>query len=111
MIQTKALRKSFQSGKGRKATTVDAVRGVDLEVAEGEIFGFLGPNGAGKTTTLRMLATLIVPDGGEATIAGADLLADPGEVRRLVGYVAQGGGTWDEVTGREELVLQGRMYG
>jgi ABC-2 type transport system ATP-binding protein len=111
MIETTGLRKSFVTGKGRKAASVDAVRGVDLDVTKGEIFGFLGPNGAGKTTTLRMLATLIIPDGGQATIAGADLLADPGEVRRLVGYVAQGGGTWDEVTGREELVLQGRMYG
>jgi ABC-2 type transport system ATP-binding protein len=111
MIETTGLRKSFVTGKGRKAASVDAVRGVDLDVTKGEIFGFLGPNGAGKTTTLRMLATLIIPDGGQATIAGADLLADPGEVRRLVGYVAQGGGTWDEVTGREELILQARMYG
>jgi ABC-2 type transport system ATP-binding protein len=111
MIETSALRKSFPPAKGRKGVTVDAVRGVSLSVAESEIFGFLGPNGAGKTTTLRMLATLIVPDGGQATIAGADLLTEPGEVRRQVGYVAQGGATWDEVTAREELALQGRMYG
>jgi ABC-2 type transport system ATP-binding protein len=84
---------------------------VDLQVAEGEIFGFLGPNGAGKTTTLRMLATLIQPDGGEATIAGADLRRRPGDVRRQIGYVAQGGSTWEGSTAREELVLQGRMYG
>jgi ABC-2 type transport system ATP-binding protein len=58
-----------------------------------------------------MLATLIEPDGGTATIAGADLRRDPGEVRRRIGYVAQGGSTWDESTAREELVLQGRMYG
>jgi ABC-2 type transport system ATP-binding protein len=107
MIETKGLRKSFRA---RKAT-VEAVRGVDLTVAEGEIFGFLGPNGAGKTTTLRMLATLIEPDGGEATIAGADLRRAPGEVRRRIGYVAQGGSTWDTVTAREELVLQARFYG
>jgi ABC-2 type transport system ATP-binding protein len=111
MIETKGLRKSFQSGKGRKATTVEAVRGVDLSVAEGEIFGFLGPNGAGKTTTLRMLATLLPPDGGEAVIAGAELRTDPGLVRERVGYVAQGGGTWDEVSAREELILQARMHG
>ena len=90
---------------------VEAVRGVDLDVAEGEIFGFLGPNGAGKTTTLRMLATLIEPDGGTATIAGADLRRNPGEVRRRIGYVAQGGSTWDDSTAREELVLQARLYG
>src|SRR5437773_6893294 len=103
MIQTKGLRKAYRSRKG----TVEAVRGVDLSVAEGEIFGFLGPNGAGKTTTLRMLATLITPDGGEATIAGVNLRKQPGEVRRRIGYVAQGGSTWDESTAREELVLQG----
>jgi len=111
MIETKGLRKSFRSRAGREAKTVEAVRGVDLSVAEGEIFGFLGPNGAGKTTTLRMLATLITPDGGEATIAGADLRKQPGEVRRRIGYVAQGGSTWDESTAREELVLQARLYG
>jgi len=111
MIETSGLRKSFQVGKGRKGVTVEAVRGVDLSVAEGEIFGFLGPNGAGKTTTLRMLSTLLLPDGGEATIAGADLRTDPAGVRKRVGYVAQGGGTWDEVTAEEELVLQARMHG
>jgi ABC-2 type transport system ATP-binding protein len=111
MIETRELRKSYTVGKGAKARTVNAVRGLDLKVAEGEIFGFLGPNGAGKTTTLRMLTTLIVPDGGEAAIAGADLRRQPGEVRRRIGYVAQGGGTVDEVSAREELVLQARMYG
>jgi ABC-2 type transport system ATP-binding protein len=107
MIETRDLRKSFKSREG----TVAAVRGVDLDVAEGEIFGFLGPNGAGKTTTLRMLATLIEPDGGSATIAGADLRHNPGEVRRRIGYVAQGGSTWDDSTAREELILQARCYG
>src|SRR6266566_8066385 len=111
MIETRGLRKSFYLGKGRKSTTVDAVRGVDLTVAKGEIFGFLGPNGAGKTTTLRMLTTLLTPDGGDATIAGVDLRTDPAEVRRLVGYVAQSGGTWGEVSAREELTLQARMHG
>jgi ABC-2 type transport system ATP-binding protein len=107
MIETRGLRKSFRV---RKAT-VEAVRGVDLTVRQGEIFGFLGPNGAGKTTMLRMLATLIPPDGGEGVIAGADLRRDPGQVRRRIGYVAQGGSTWDAVTAREELVLQARLYG
>ncbi|MFG2009650.1 ATP-binding cassette domain-containing protein [Micromonospora sp. NPDC048868] len=111
MIETRGLRKSFRSREGRQKKTVDAVRGVDLKVTEGEIFGFLGPNGAGKTTTLRMLATLIEPDGGEATVAGVDLRKDPAEVRRRIGYVAQGGSTWDESTAREELVLHARMYG
>jgi ABC-2 type transport system ATP-binding protein len=107
MMETRGLRKSFKSRQG----IVEAVRGVDLDVASGDIFGFLGPNGAGKTTTLRMLATLIEPDGGSATIAGADLIKDPGEVRRRIGYVAQGGSTWDDSTAREELILQARCYG
>jgi ABC-2 type transport system ATP-binding protein len=111
IIETSGLRKSFVSRAGREKKTVEAVRGVDLQVAEGEVFGFLGPNGAGKTTTLRMLATLIEPDGGEAVIAGADLRKHPGEVRKLIGYVAQGGSTWDDSTAREELVLHARMYG
>jgi ABC-2 type transport system ATP-binding protein len=107
IIETTGLRKSFKSRKG----DVEAVRGVDLTVHEGEIFGFLGPNGAGKTTTLRMLATLIEPDGGDAVIAGVDLRKNPGDVRRRIGYVAQGGSTWDEVSAREELILQARLYG
>jgi hypothetical protein len=77
VIETRGLRKVYRTKKRRQVTMVDAVRGIDLTVAEGEVFGFLGPNGAGKTTTLRMLATLLVPDGGEAIVAGADLLANP----------------------------------
>jgi len=111
VIDVVGLRKSFRSGRRRKATVVDAVRGVDLAVDRGEIFGFLGPNGAGKTTTLRILTTLLAPDGGTATIAGADLLKDPREVRRRVGYVPQGGCTWHEASAREELVLHARMHG
>ena len=87
------------------------MRGVDLAVKPGEIFGFLGPNGAGKTTTLRILATLLRPDSGDAVIAGADLRRSPGQVRKQIGFVAQGSGTNDQSTGRRELVLQARMYG
>jgi ABC-2 type transport system ATP-binding protein len=106
MIKTSGLRKSFRSGKA----VVEAVRGVDLDVGDGEIFGFLGPNGAGKTTTLRILATLIRPDGGSALVAGVDLMQRPAEVRRRIGYVAQGGSTWEEVSAREELAYQGRLH-
>ena len=108
MIETRGLKKSFPAGKSGR---VEAVRKVDLDVAAGEIFGFLGPNGAGKTTTLRILTTLIDPDEGEASIAGVDVFRDPAGVRRVCGYVAQGGGTSGQVTAREELVLQARMYG
>ncbi|MBO0868472.1 MAG: ATP-binding cassette domain-containing protein [Micromonosporaceae bacterium] len=107
MIETEGLWKSF---RGRKAT-VEAVRGVDLSVQEGEVFGFLGPNGAGKTTTLRILATLVPPDKGRATVAGIDLRRSAGQVRRNIGYVAQAGGTWDQVSAREELILQARLFG
>jgi ABC-2 type transport system ATP-binding protein len=111
MIKTKGLKKSYKTRHKRQTTSVEAVKGIDLDVAEGEIFGFLGPNGAGKTTTLRMLATLIPPDDGEATIAGHNLRSDQAAVRRSIGFVAQGGGTSDDATAREELILQARMYG
>jgi ABC-2 type transport system ATP-binding protein len=110
MIEASGLRKTYR-GRGRKAKAVDAVRGVDFAVRTGEIFGFLGPNGAGKSTTLRMLATLIRPDGGQATIGGADLLRAPARVRDIIGFVAQTSGTYNEATGRQELVLQARLYG
>jgi ABC-2 type transport system ATP-binding protein len=107
VIETHDLRRTFKS---RKAV-VEAVRGVDLSVGTGEIFGFLGPNGAGKTTTLRMLATLLTPTSGEATIAGADLRRESQTVRERIGYVPQGGSTDPAETGRGELVIQGRLYG
>ena len=94
-----------------RARTVEAVAGVDLTVKAGEIFGFLGPNGAGKTTTLRMLATLMPPSGGTARVAGCDLSTQPGEIRNRIGYVGQAGGADREITGRRELVFQGRLYG
>jgi len=111
MIEVSGLRKSFKARRKRKVTSVEAVRGVDFAVQRGEIFGFLGPNGAGKTTTLRMLATLVRPDGGDATIAGADLRAAPAQVRKRIGYVAQASGTYDQSNARRDLVHQARMYG
>ncbi|MEA2684462.1 MAG: type transport system ATP-binding protein [Chloroflexota bacterium] len=107
MIETHDLRRNFKSRK----SVVEAVAGVDLKVEKGEIFGFLGPNGAGKTTTLRMLSTLLPPTSGEATVAGADLLKEPGKVRERIGYVSQAGSSFPDVSGRTELVLQGRLYG
>ena len=111
IIEAHGLARTFRSRK----RTVEAVRGVDLSVAEGEIVGFLGPNGAGKTTTLRMLTTLLSPTAGTATVAGADLLADPVGVRRRIGYVPQaigatGGGSDPNATVAEELSFQARMY-
>lgn len=111
IIETSQLRKSFSSRAGGRRTATEAVAGIDLGIREGEIFGFLGPNGAGKTTTLHMLATLITPDSGDATIAGADLRREPRKVRRALGYVSQQGGTSADLTTREELVMQARLYG
>jgi len=87
------------------------VRGVDFEIARGELVGFLGPNGAGKTTTQKMLTTLLVPTAGEARVAGHDVRSEPREVRRRIGYVAQGGCTEPIARVGEELVDQGRLYG
>jgi ABC-2 type transport system ATP-binding protein len=106
-IETRGLRRTFRSRQG----PVEAVAGVDLRVEAGEVFGFLGPNGAGKTTTLRMLATLLPPTGGEATVGGADLRREPRTVRRRVGYVGQRTGADPAVAGRAELEFQGRLYG
>ncbi|MGA2530626.1 MAG: ATP-binding cassette domain-containing protein [Acidimicrobiales bacterium] len=107
IISTNELRKSFRSKRG----SVEAVRGVSFEVQKGEIFGFLGPNGAGKTTTLRMLTTLLPIDSGAATVAGIDVARRPKQVRTRIGYVSQLGGADLLATGRENLILQGRLYG
>lgn len=106
IISTAGLTQTFRTKRG----AVEAVRGIDLTVAPGEILGFLGPNGAGKTTTLRMLTTLLAPTGGAATVAGCDLARDPAAVRRKIGYVAQSGGVDLNISVREELVTQGRLY-
>ncbi|HLJ02368.1 MAG TPA: ATP-binding cassette domain-containing protein, partial [Solirubrobacteraceae bacterium] len=107
IIETRGLRRVFNSRKGE----VEAVAGVDLTVRQGEIFGFLGPNGAGKTTTLRMLSTLLPPSGGTARVAGCDLASQPDRIRERIGYVGQAGGGDRDITGRRELVFQGRLYG
>jgi ABC-2 type transport system ATP-binding protein len=108
VIEARELRKSFP---GHRDQAIEAVRGVSLQVARGEIVGFLGPNGAGKTTTLRMLTTLLPIDGGSAEVAGLDVRRQPGRVRARIGYVSQLGGADELATGRENLTLQGRLYG
>jgi ABC-2 type transport system ATP-binding protein len=106
-IEAHGLRKSFRI----KDQAVEAVSGLDLTVAPGQIFGFLGPNGAGKTTTLRILTTLLTADAGEAFVAGADVIRYPQQVRRRIGYVGQLGGADGSATGLENLLLQARLYG
>ena len=90
---------------------VQALDGVSFAVREGEVFGLLGPNGAGKSTTVRVLTTLTRPDSGRAFVAGEDVLRHPNRVRRAIGYVAQDSGVDWEATGRENLLLQGRIHG
>jgi len=104
-VQITGLRKSFRVA----GATIEAVSGIDLTVPAGEIFGLLGPNGAGKTTTLRILTTLLPADAGTAFVAGADVLRTPALVRRRIGYVGQLGGADKEGTGRENLMLAGRL--
>jgi ABC-2 type transport system ATP-binding protein len=104
IISAKKLTKVYSGG-------IRAVDNLDLEVAAGQIFGFLGPNGAGKTSTLRMLATLLPIDSGEATVAGVDVRRQPAKVRRHIGYVGQFGGADGLATGREDLMLQGQLNG
>jgi len=111
IISVQGLRKAYKSKGKKKGGIVEAVQGIDLTVQKGEIFGFLGPNGAGKSTTLKMLSTLLSPDGGKAIIAGFDLLAHPARVRRQIGYVSQAGGADGSATGREDLHLQARLFG
>ncbi|HVF05804.1 MAG TPA: ATP-binding cassette domain-containing protein [Frankiaceae bacterium] len=103
-IEVRGLKKSFKGG-------VDAVRGVDLEVREGEVFGFLGPNGAGKTTTVRMLCTLLPITEGQARVAGHDVARDAAAVRRRIGVALQEIGLDPLQTARELLELQCGLYG
>ncbi len=103
MIEIKGLKKTFPGG-------TQAVRGVDLKVEAGELLALLGPNGAGKTTTIRACTTLSGFDDGTIRVAGHDVDREPGTVRRSIGYVAQSTGVDFFLTGRENLVLQGRLY-
>jgi ABC-2 type transport system ATP-binding protein len=109
VVRTKNLRKTFITKKGKD--NVEAVKGVDLKVKKGEIFGFLGPNGAGKTTTLNMLTTLLKPTSGEAWVAGFDLFKEPHKIRQHIGYVSQVGGVDTSTNAYENLILQARLYG
>jgi ABC-2 type transport system ATP-binding protein len=103
-IEVSNLQRAFSAG-------VLAVAGIDLRVAEGEIYAFLGPNGAGKTTTVRMLTTLLRPTGGSATVAGHDVVAEPAAVRSAIGVALQEAALDPLMTGRELIRMQATLHG
>ena len=111
VIETKGLRKVFISKDRSGKKEVEAVKGIDLTVKRGQIFGFLGPNGAGKSTTQKMLSTLLCPTSGEAKVLGYDLAKQQEQIREHVGCVSQAGGADLGSTGVENLVLQAQLYG
>jgi ABC-2 type transport system ATP-binding protein len=102
-IEVERLEKRFGGNR--------ALAGVDLAVASGAVYGLLGPNGAGKTTTVRILATLLAPDGGRARVAGHDVAAEPGLVRRAIALAGQSATVDEDLTGRENLVFLARLAG
>jgi ABC-2 type transport system ATP-binding protein len=103
MIEARELRKHYRD--------VQALDSLGFEVAVGTIFGLLGPNGAGKSTTVKILTTLARPDAGEARVAGHDVLTEPAQVRRSIGVAAQRSGVDRDLTGRENVRLQGHLQG
>jgi ABC-2 type transport system ATP-binding protein len=107
MIKARGLVRTFR----RRKDVIEAVKGVDVDVAEGELVAFLGPNGAGKSTTLRMLTSLLAPTAGSAEVAGYDVVAHPEQVRARIGFIGQGNGGGFSYKVRDELHNQGRFYG
>jgi ABC-2 type transport system ATP-binding protein len=103
-IEASGLAKEYPGG-------VKALDGLSFSAAEGTVFGLLGPNGAGKSTTVKILTTLAQPDGGSASVAGFDVLRDPARVREAIGVVSQAGGLDQQASGRENLRLQGHVFG
>jgi ABC-2 type transport system ATP-binding protein len=115
VIEVEQLTRTYRARTGirrRASRQVEAVRGISFEVERGELFGLLGPNGAGKTTTIKMLITLLLPSGGQARILGHDVVADPREVRRRVGYVFGGDrGLYERLSALDNLRYFAELYG
>ena len=107
MVKTRNLRKTYKRADG---TTLEAVKGVDLEIHKGEIFSLLGPNGAGKTTTISMISGLVTPTQGDAVIGGWSITKQPLEAKRLMGFVPQEIALYPELSARQNLLFFGKMY-
>jgi ABC-2 type transport system ATP-binding protein len=114
-IEAEKLRRTYKQTSGflhRRTKTIEAVRGIDFEVSEGELFGLLGPNGAGKTTTIKMLVTLLIPSSGAARVLGHDVVSDARAVRRKIGYVFGGDrGAYERLSGLDNLRYFSELYG
>ena len=108
MIAVEKLEKRFRKPNGDPVMAVD---GVSFSAKAGETLGLLGPNGAGKTTALRILCTLLQPTGGRASVNGFDVVSQPNDVRRQIGFVSANTGIYDRMTAREMVVYYGRMHG
>jgi sodium transport system ATP-binding protein len=111
VIEIQHLSKRFTQGRGKKARTVQAVDGVSFRAEDGRITGLLGPNGAGKTTTLRMVAALITPDAGRATVDGIDVAERPRAALARMGVLSDARGLYPRLTARENIVYYGRLHG
>ncbi|HEV8098009.1 MAG TPA: ABC transporter ATP-binding protein [Gaiellaceae bacterium] len=114
-IEVEGLRRTYKTTTGvvrRKSLEIEAVRGIDFQVPEGELFGLLGPNGAGKTTTIKMLITLLIPTGGSARVLGLDVVEQAQEVRKRIGYVFGGErGVYERLSGYDNLRYFAELYG
>jgi ABC-2 type transport system ATP-binding protein len=114
-IEAAKLRRTYKTHTGtlrRRAKEIEAVRGIDFQVQKGELFGLLGPNGAGKTTTIKMLITLLIPTAGTARVLGIDVVQNPNEVRKRIGYVFGGErGVYERLSGYDNLRYFAELYG
>jgi ABC-2 type transport system ATP-binding protein len=114
-IEAEGLSRTYKTTTGtfrRRSKSIEAVRGIDFAVPEGELFGLLGPNGAGKTTTIKMLITLLIPTGGKARVLGLDVVEHAREVRKKIGYVFGGErGVYERLSGYDNLRYFAELYG
>src|SRR5215217_5316015 len=115
VVEARDLRRVYKTHTGtirRRTKEIEAVKGVSFEIERGELFGLLGPNGAGKTTTIKMLITLLLPTSGTARVLGYDVVKDPREVRKRIGYVFGGErGVYERLSGYDNLRYFAELYG